>query len=296
MKGCETEDPSFTCLHGELCRPSATAPRPTTPRRSSCLRNPVNNQIRIPPNRRSEMRIRGRRQRKVSLVLLRVPRLLQRPQHQVAQNPLFRLAFDPLPPASDTSWASLQCLRRPRDVRACLPLALRIPPIAARLHRVSPAALQAPANTRSSPPVSSNWTTRRASGFSWMRYSDGTPRSSSQVATHSFAASMNSSISRFAQVRSARVTPRIWPCSSNSITGSGKSKSIDPRSSRRLFISTASFFMRSKSSTRSAYCGPHLVVALRESPAPSCKSSAPPSELRPRRSRSFRCARSCPAA
>ena len=33
---------------------------------------------------------------------------------------------------------------------------------------------------------------------------------------------MNSSMRRLAQVRSDLVTPRIWPCSSNSMTGSGK--------------------------------------------------------------------------
>ena len=70
-------------------------PAPRHTRAQQRLRNPVHNQIRIPSNRRREVCIRRRRQRKVPLVLLRIPRLLQRSQHQVAQNPLLRLAFDP---------------------------------------------------------------------------------------------------------------------------------------------------------------------------------------------------------
>ena len=73
---------------------------------------------------------------------------------------------------------------------------------------------------------------------------------------------MNSSIRRLAQVRSDLVTPRIWPCSSNSITGSGRSKSMLPRSSRRLFISTASVRMRSKSATSVGVARARLGVAF----------------------------------
>ena len=56
------------------------------------FQNAVHDQVRIPPNRRSEMRVRRGRQREVALVLLRVARLFQRTQHQVRQDALLRLA------------------------------------------------------------------------------------------------------------------------------------------------------------------------------------------------------------
>src|SRR6266496_3679390 len=56
------------------------------------FQNPVHYQVRIAPDRRSEMGITRRSQSKVSRVLLRITRLLQRPQHQVSENSLFRLA------------------------------------------------------------------------------------------------------------------------------------------------------------------------------------------------------------
>src|SRR5205807_2349701 len=40
------------------------------------------------------MRVSGCRQGKVAIVLLRIPRLLQRTQHEEAQNPFLRLAGD----------------------------------------------------------------------------------------------------------------------------------------------------------------------------------------------------------
>ncbi len=70
-------------------------------------------------------------------------------------------------------------------------------------------------------------------------------------------------MSRLAQVRSDLVTPRIWPCSSNSITGSGKSKSMLPRSSRRLFISTASLRIRSKSGNELGVARAGLSIAFK---------------------------------
>ena len=54
----------------------------------------MNNQIRVAANGRSEVGVGGRSQRKVANIRLRIARLHQRAQHQIAQNPLFRLAFD----------------------------------------------------------------------------------------------------------------------------------------------------------------------------------------------------------
>src|SRR5690349_12941096 len=54
----------------------------------------MHDQIRIPSNRGSEVRVRRSGQRKVSFILLRVARLLQRAQHQVRQNALLRLPRD----------------------------------------------------------------------------------------------------------------------------------------------------------------------------------------------------------
>ena len=53
---------------------------------------PMHNQVRVPPDRRGEVRIARAGQREVALIFLAVARLLQRPQHQVAQDPLLRLA------------------------------------------------------------------------------------------------------------------------------------------------------------------------------------------------------------
>jgi hypothetical protein len=62
---------------------------------------------------------------------------------------------------------------------------------------------------------------------------------------------MNSSMRRWAQLRSERVTDFIAPNSSNSMMGSGRSKSMEPRRSRLRLRISASCFMRSKAGTRS---------------------------------------------
>ena len=54
----------------------------------------MDNQVRVAPDRRREVRIRGCREREMPGILVTVTRLLQRSQHQVAQNALFRLAGD----------------------------------------------------------------------------------------------------------------------------------------------------------------------------------------------------------
>src|ERR1035437_9535326 len=60
------------------------------------------------------------------------------------------------------------------------------------------------------------------------------PACSRCPATHSLAASMNSSMMRLAILRGARVTPVMAPNSSNSMSGSGRSKSMEPRRTRFL--------------------------------------------------------------
>ena len=56
------------------------------------LQNAVHYQVRIPSDRRSEMRVSRSREREVPLILCRVACLLQRTQHKVRKNTLFRLA------------------------------------------------------------------------------------------------------------------------------------------------------------------------------------------------------------
>src|SRR5271156_571739 len=58
------------------------------------FQRPVHDQIRIAPDRRREMRVFLRRQRKMSQHVHRIARLLQRTQHQIRKNPLFRLPRD----------------------------------------------------------------------------------------------------------------------------------------------------------------------------------------------------------
>src|SRR5690554_4303297 len=72
------------------------------------------------------------------------------------------------------------------------------------------------------------------------------------ASTASFAASMNSSIRRCARLRGARLTPVISPNWSNSISGSGRSKSIDPRRTRFLLSTSASFFFQAEDGIRDA--------------------------------------------
>ena len=62
--------------------------------REQRLGNAMDDQVGIAANGRGEVRITGRGQSKMALVDLRVARLLERAQHQVAENPLLGLAFD----------------------------------------------------------------------------------------------------------------------------------------------------------------------------------------------------------
>src|SRR5581483_5705657 len=57
-----------------------------------CFQNAVNNQIRVAANGRGKVRVGRRCQREMPFVLFRVARLLERAQHQVRKNALFRLA------------------------------------------------------------------------------------------------------------------------------------------------------------------------------------------------------------
>src|SRR5438094_3420521 len=54
----------------------------------------MHHQIRIPPDRRSKMRITLRGKSKVPAILLAIASLLQRPQHEIAKDALFRLTLD----------------------------------------------------------------------------------------------------------------------------------------------------------------------------------------------------------
>ena len=54
----------------------------------------MNDQVGVAADGRGEVGVRGRGQRKVAFVDLGIAGLLERAQHQVAQNPLLRLAFD----------------------------------------------------------------------------------------------------------------------------------------------------------------------------------------------------------
>ena len=54
----------------------------------------MHDQVGIPPDRRSEVRVAARGQREVAEVFFGVARLLERAQHQVAQDAFFRLACD----------------------------------------------------------------------------------------------------------------------------------------------------------------------------------------------------------
>src|ERR1017187_8438486 len=58
------------------------------------LGDAMHNQVGVAADRRGEVRVAGRGQRKMALVDLGVASLLERTQHQVAQNPLLWLALD----------------------------------------------------------------------------------------------------------------------------------------------------------------------------------------------------------
>ena len=58
------------------------------------LRDAVHDEVGIAADGRGEVRVGGRGQREVAFVDLGVARLRERAQHQVAENALFRLAFD----------------------------------------------------------------------------------------------------------------------------------------------------------------------------------------------------------
>ena len=90
------------------------------------------------------------------------------------------------------------------------------------------------------------------------------PAFSRCAATASLAASMNSSISRCAMLRGARVTPVIAPNWSNSISGSGRSKSIEPRRTRLRFSTSASSCISSKRSTSGAVALAQRRVAFQQ--------------------------------
>ena len=86
--------PSLGCVHGELWRPSSIAPSPRHAFAEQRFGNAVDDEVGIAADGRGEVRVGGRGQGEVAFVDLRVARLPQRAQHQVAEDALFRLAFD----------------------------------------------------------------------------------------------------------------------------------------------------------------------------------------------------------
>src|SRR5712691_10340062 len=85
---------NFTFFHCTSSRSASSARRSIS---ESCgAQRPVDDQIRIPPDRGGEVRIARRRQTEVTQVLRRVSRLLHRAQHQERNGLLFRFAVDAL--------------------------------------------------------------------------------------------------------------------------------------------------------------------------------------------------------
>ena len=103
------------------------------------------------------------------------------------------------------------------------------------LHALNGQRVPPPANIQTSPPLLRNRKLASRRAFRECDTATRSARFSRYCATHSLAASMNSSISRCAMLRSERVMLFINPISSNSMTGSGRSKSIEPRRSRLRF-------------------------------------------------------------
>ena len=83
-----------------LLRAPGKIPTGTSPSLFLCgisqhfFQNSMHDQVGIAADRRSEVRVTWRRQREVADVLFRVASLLERAQHQVTQDALFRFACD----------------------------------------------------------------------------------------------------------------------------------------------------------------------------------------------------------
>ena len=216
----------------------------------------------------------------------RVTRLVQRTQHQVGKNPLFRLSRNLFASGADN--AADECRLLPP--RAWSPLIGRMRPAASR-RRALPAALfraarrcfaqlNLPRQSNSRKPARALRIRELSSGPVFHGRDEGSamPRLSRYCATASFAASMNSSMSRWAIFRSLRTMLNIRPCSSNSITGSGKSKSIEPRSWRRLIQDQREFLHPAESSATAFVALAHLGDRLRALCSRWCRSFARRSE------------------
>ena len=117
------------------------------------LQSAVHDQVGIPPDRRSKMRVLVEPQRKMPQRIGRVARLLQRSQHQVRNDALFRFARDFLHQPLIVLRRDPQ-LRRPARPRACR---------ARGRARTSPAAQPSPAQARAHaaprPPADANSST-----------------------------------------------------------------------------------------------------------------------------------------
>ena len=132
------------------------------------LGDAVHNQVRIPPDRRSEVRIRRRSQRKVSLVYLASSAPASASAASGSSESALPACLQSSPPASDTSSASRQYLPAPHARAHCRPRRAhprRSPRVCMRFTGSAPSPSEYPKLAASS----SNCTTLRASGFSWMR-------------------------------------------------------------------------------------------------------------------------------
>src|SRR5207245_2558609 len=90
--------------------------------RESPLQHPVNDQVGVTAARRGEMRVLAKRQGEVAERRNRVPRLLERAEHQVREDTFLGFAGDFLGQALVVLWADVE-LHRARQSDAHLPLA-----------------------------------------------------------------------------------------------------------------------------------------------------------------------------
>ena len=131
------------------------------------FRDAVHDEVGIAADGRGEVSVGGRGQGEVALVDLGIARLRERAQHEVTEDALFRLAFD-------ARGQFLIHARRDGDVfrhfvgAGGRPVRCDCAAVLARDYALDGQRAKAKrvAEVAAS---SSNWTTRRGSGFSWMR-------------------------------------------------------------------------------------------------------------------------------
>ena len=156
----------------------------------------------IAADRRREVRVAVGRQAEVAEVRRVVARLLHRPQHQEGDRLFFRLAARSARRAAESAAAGPRRAAR----RGCSRASRRTP---------------------RTPPPSADRAPRGRGTASARRAHRDAPRPSRSPR------SMNSSMIRCAMLRSAATISSTMPSSSSTISGSFRSKSIDPRRRRR---------------------------------------------------------------